>query len=1035
MSPGSSMPLFASNGRKSPCRSAMVSKLPKFSGRSSATTTSSSSTCSSQTTTNKDGKTPQLGTHPNGAIHTPPFSLKWKKEEGTTLSCPATPTSPGSKDFVEKSPSHPSLLGKEVKHTSLSTPKMRRSGALMVAFSSPKAIPKQCTKVSLQSETKMIQNPKNSVPKMDHNGSNVPALSGSESHLVRPKLVSSSPRSSSQDSLSHPSDSIKTLALDNMVRSNSFTHFKQIPSPTSEPMTRSFSFNRTVELAKPLADTQLRPPRTSFLKPPQLTNGRMSLGLGGLNGNPGGAGDLVLELGGLKQSRTSQSSSCLPTPLIPQAPSTPSTLKKTLLPSCLLSKSVGNGGVSLGHRFFCLGPAKDHQALLSGQLTDARPSPAPECKGLSGITLDDEPTGEVEKPNSHSDNDRSSGEAGEQGLGRHYSGQPTGDALDPMSLSSTSSLDRGDNQSEFLDDFDSVGDALCDADMPDNRRTTAISQTHLQNFTNENMDLGSMRLSGHKEDTLSQESEEPLVVTSDQVNVPLGSSLELSPSNSSGGTYMWDEEGLEPLGGSGTHPCDSHDESELSCMDILNNLDPLGPEELDDNDLMLDVDLPEDSLRDLDGMSHIEPLERANRQGQRHKHRWKGPNHFYSGTRAPVFQHYDGLKAPRIPRPVSSENSQTGHKEMLDELTLKHMTQDCSSLKNQLLRLKMLLQLEDTDSPADVPEESEDGTTASQLEELITEVHMLREELRSRDKTIAQLTLQCQQLQQQEQIPSQGRQGRCQCNHQRAPASLRLGNRQTDKRMQQQYDKATQTYWRPPNHTPQILQPSSPCNSEHLRQGRRLKTPPIAALSDITLGSTVGGAYADSNCVLDGLTADAPGPADLSKQSYLFSTNIHHPGSAAPQGVPARAGPALPAQSDFRAPTVIPHNPATPRPVASTLPCILQPPLLQKHISVPALKQGVSGGSASLKPRCHFGLFRTKQLPPPSRGLPCFNAGHQMQIPSLCRTTEFQPHGASLSSCSNSSVDVSKEGTSKDPGQARILIPVGHSGLPKPKKP
>ena len=35
-----------------------------------------------------------------------------------------------------------------------------------------------------------------------------------------------------------------------------------------------------------------------------------------------------------------------------------------------------------------------------------------------------------------------------------------------------------------------------------------------------------------------------------------------------------------------------------------------------------------------------------------------------------------------------------------------------------------------------------------QVEELIKEVQVLREELRSRDKTIAQLTLQCQQLQQ-----------------------------------------------------------------------------------------------------------------------------------------------------------------------------------------------------------------------------------------------------------------------------------------------
>lgn len=45
-----------------------------------------------------------------------------------------------------------------------------------------------------------------------------------------------------------------------------------------------------------------------------------------------------------------------------------------------------------------------------------------------------------------------------------------------------------------------------------------------------------------------------------------------------------------------------------------------------------------------------------------------------------------------------------------------------------------------------------------------------------------------------------GRQVKCQCHHQRAPSSLRQSDRQMDKRMQHHYDKATQTYWRPPSH-------------------------------------------------------------------------------------------------------------------------------------------------------------------------------------------------------------------------------------------
>lgn len=48
-----------------------------------------------------------------------------------------------------------------------------------------------------------------------------------------------------------------------------------------------------------------------------------------------------------------------------------------------------------------------------------------------------------------------------------------------------------------------------------------------------------------------------------------GSSFELSPSDSSDGTYMWDEEGLEPIGN--VHPVGSYESSEMNsivCMDL-----------------------------------------------------------------------------------------------------------------------------------------------------------------------------------------------------------------------------------------------------------------------------------------------------------------------------------------------------------------------------------------------------------------------------------------------------------------------------------
>lgn len=71
---------------------------------------------------------------------------------------------------------------------------------------------------------------------------------------------------------------------------------------------------------------------------------------------------------------------------------------------------------------------------------------------------------------------------------------------------------------------------------------------------------------GCKEDIALQGSKCSLAASPEAGDLLQGSSLEVSPSNSSGGTYMWDEEGLEALCGAGTHPSDSYDDSELNSM-------------------------------------------------------------------------------------------------------------------------------------------------------------------------------------------------------------------------------------------------------------------------------------------------------------------------------------------------------------------------------------------------------------------------------------------------------------------------------------
>lgn len=323
----------------------------------------------------------------------------------------------------------------------------------------------------------MAQSPADG-PKPAHNSSNIP-----ESRLVRPKLGSSSLRSSSQDSLSQSSDSLKTLPVDNMVRSNSFTHFKQIPSPSSQPMTRSFSFNRAVELAKPLANTQLRPPKNTFLRPPQLSNGRMGLGLGGLNGSGGSGG-----LGGAAQcSRTPSGTSSMPPLSVPPTPSTPSALKTQLLPSCALSK-LGSSAGSFGYRLTRPGQLRpEHRPFICGRVQGKEAAAASE-RGAA----DAEPTGGAGKADFRSDSDGSCGgvEKGGGGSG----GPAAAETLEDMSFSSASSLDRGDAGEELLDDFYSADDAFSDGELPDSGNTN--NTTHTPSVHSGTLDWDNMGLEG-----------------------------------------------------------------------------------------------------------------------------------------------------------------------------------------------------------------------------------------------------------------------------------------------------------------------------------------------------------------------------------------------------------------------------------------------------------------------------------------------------------------------------------------------------------
>lgn len=180
---------------------------------------------------------------------------------------------------------------------------------------------------------------------------------------------------------------------------------------------------------------------------------------------------------------------------------------------------------------------------------------------------------------------------------------------------------------------------------------------------------------------------------------------------------------------------------------------------------------------------------------------------------------------------------------------------------------------------------------------------------------------------------------------------------------------------------------------------------------------------------------------DVDDLGHPLGTFLHLPDSETSQGVTDRDSPATAAlcaaQHERRAPSVKLQSSVTPRHAAgSTCPRMLQPPRLHKRVSLPALKPG---GAGSLGPSLSPLANHSKQLPPPTRGLPCFNAGPQAHAPGLCRTSLLQPRRAS-EPCRNqqsteSSLEEPDQGMLKNPRSAKMLIPLSCSCLPKPKIP
>ncbi|XP_034413882.1 serine-rich coiled-coil domain-containing protein 2-like isoform X2 [Cyclopterus lumpus] len=534
------------------------------------------------------------------------------------------------------------------------------------------------------------------------------------------------------------------LAESDRIRSRSLTQVRRLPSPPTLPPssssssssvsrhpTNTSSMNRAAGRG---ASSSMAPPKDSLAKPP------------GSSQTPKGGGGVKV------QTSVERSGVSFPS-LLPH-----SALKKPLLSS--LGPAFKPSGISY----------KLSRPSLIKQSRPLRVTTANENRGGQEVKQRlMARTNSVETPSTTENSPESSLEAPErEGLVPQGEVSVVGETLEDMSLSSSSSLERNDTSQEYMDDFDNLGNGGVGLLLlsKSHRDDPGLDQSGARLaedvaavggvaaalcFLDHGVDWSAM--GGERGE--HQLTRAPHRRRSSQVDYHEqgGSSLDLSPSDScgSGGTYMWDEEGLEPLGGATTttaststtnttHHLGSFD-SDLNSIDVLNNLDSC---DLDDDDLMMDADLPEDASLQSEG------------GGLTHMAQWRMRQLCWGTQDVDSDSDFQGYKLAEDSG--NKRTDRTGDKDLILDLCpprspcqspglgldVEELAEDCCAVRSQLEYLQsLLLQEEDVDEDTLTTDTlSPETSDSSHTQDLLQEVQQLREELRSRDRTIVHLTLQ-----------------------------------------------------------------------------------------------------------------------------------------------------------------------------------------------------------------------------------------------------------------------------------------------------
>ncbi|XP_066474818.1 serine-rich coiled-coil domain-containing protein 2 isoform X1 [Tiliqua scincoides] len=737
-------------------RTSLVSRLPKYGSKPVGNIIQ---TVPNGTALNLSGNTQSIDKNfskHNGTIRMSSFSFNWRKSNkyqlGDQISSESSSSHNSSERLTdsEKGPQTQGAVGKEVLRVSSngSSSKIAKQSNTFTSSTeelNQKSLPgltgsAKFTKSSLLGRSSYLGL---NAPKSHLNG-----FCGNRSTvgLQRNGGNCAATRSSLGESLAKSNDNVNS-SCEKMVRSQSFSHSIQssLLPPTS--LTRSHSFNRAVDLTRPYQNQHLA------IRASQRSNllSRSARQLDMPNSNE------PLRYGFARSYAALVPSGLKKQPMSNGSGDAPSLRFRTGRPSLLkpsnqqLSRKIPVDGITRKDTENCKVEGSLGSANINGDI---------DAKGMQ-----------------NSDTERTDVQPICNNLVE--SGCKVicmGGDVDEISISSLSSSEKNDLSEDFSDDF---------IDLEDPNRTITIKEEEASVHELEHgngippdqiLSLKESERSNCNSDEWldihvsevdkSESAKHPSgnnVISSD-MDYRASSSFELSPSDSSDGTYMWDEEGLEPIGS--VHPCGSYDSSEMNSIDILNNLDSC---DLEDDDLMLDVDLPEDTPCDNVDCENMNRYDRSDRNirppkeglWRRASQRWNTQDHYHLGHTdhyphnrsdlnrssnyldAPPFGHLEGYGAPSA---YTSLVGLPANTVMLDEMTLRHMVQDCTAVKTQLLKMKRILHQNDETVPLhnsmpSLPSspELQEPEPISKTNELLSEIMQLKEDLKKKDETIKRL--------------------------------------------------------------------------------------------------------------------------------------------------------------------------------------------------------------------------------------------------------------------------------------------------------